>query len=76
MLKYIVVEGLQYEGETVEQMTARETARLSHNAKVDRLVARNRLPMAAYREWAARHGLFLPFAQDAGLNAYARRRHT
>jgi len=60
-VKYVLVTGLQYAGETLEDMDRREKAMREHNARMDELdaeAARQRaLPMPAMRAWAAARGL-------------------
>lgn len=61
MLKYMLVTGLQYDGESLEDMERRERAMKEHNDRVDELYAewerQRSLPMPSMREWAKARGL-------------------
>jgi len=60
-VKYVLVTGLQYAGETLQDMDRREKAMGEHNAKMDELQAEDdrqrRLPMPSMRPWATARGL-------------------
>lgn len=61
MLKYVVVTGLVYGGETNEQADAREKAMIEHNLQVDERQAewdkRRRAPMPSMQRWAKERGI-------------------
>ena len=68
MLKYIFVPGLQYEGETDEQMAAREAAMIENNRLFDEPQAdwrkQRELPMPAMRRWYEARRHLLPTANQ------------
>jgi hypothetical protein len=58
MLRYIIIKGLQYSGETLDDMERREAAMDKYNRELDEMLRLNSLPMPAMREWAKERGLF------------------
>jgi hypothetical protein len=61
MLKYVIVKGLQYEGETIDDMDRREREMEKHNKRIDNLYSdwkrqRNQ-PMPSMQDWAKEHGM-------------------
>ncbi len=65
MLKYVLVKGLQYEGESTEDMARREAAMEENNRRVDELYAdwerQRRTPMRSMIDWAAKRGMLAVF---------------
>jgi hypothetical protein len=61
MLKYVMVRGLQYAGESLEDMERREEAMEENNRRVDELYAdwerQRKTPMRSMIQWAAERGL-------------------
>jgi hypothetical protein len=57
MLRCVIVKGLQYEGETLDDMDRREREMQEHNDNLDRLLWLNSLPMLSMRDWAFQRGL-------------------
>jgi len=57
MIRYVIVKGLQYSGESLDDMERREAAMEKHNADLDKMLWRNSLPMRSMRKWAEQRGL-------------------
>lgn len=61
MLKYVIVKGLQYEGESVDQMEERERLMEESNRRVEALnldwERQKRTPMRSMISWAKSRGL-------------------
>lgn len=61
MLKHLFIPGLQYEGESAEDMDRRETAMAENNRRVDELWAdwerQKATPMNSMKDWAAQRGI-------------------
>lgn len=61
MIKYVIVTGLVYEGETIEHADAREREMIAHNNLVDELQQnwswQKRCPMRSMIPWAIKHGV-------------------
>lgn len=64
MLRFVVLRGVQYAGETVEEMDRRERAMLAHNRRIDAQQARDendrRRPLPSCEQWAIARGLWKP----------------
>lgn len=60
-MKILYVHGVQYEGETLDQMSAREQACRDHNERFDAQLAewerQRRTPMTSMIEWAKARGI-------------------
>lgn len=52
MIRCVIVTGLQYEGETLDEMEEREQRMREHNARLDEMIRVNSLPMQCMRKWA------------------------